>query len=72
MILALPLVLLSSVRAARGQTSYGQLVMTVLGVLLLWALSWCGDQLLLNVGACALLVLAPFYDRIVSRKRERL
>lgn len=69
LLFALPLVLISSVRSATSQR-FGQLFLTLLGVLMFYAVSWYGDHLVLNVGGAALVLLAPFYDRLRRYRRE--
>lgn len=69
LLFALPLVLISSVRSATNWR-FGQFFLTLLGVFLLYAVSWYGDQLALNVGGAALVLLAPFYDRLRRYRRE--
>lgn len=69
LLVSLPLVFISSFRSAQNQR-FGQLFMTVLGVLMFYAVSWYGDQLVLNVGGAALVLLAPFYDRLRRYRRE--
>jgi len=69
MLVALPLMAISGARSVMNQRCM-QFFMTLLGVLMLYAVSWYGDSLVLNVGGAALLLLAPFYDRLRRYQRS--